>query len=596
MSEDPAHPGAQHPQPQRQELPPGGQLPEGEKPTRTQIDIEDQPCAAIGSRRISASAVHQNTDNWHVHIAIISGPPRPSGTSSLSRGSLSATGSLRRTGDSRTRPTRESHTREPSRGGGVAQSRAVGLPTSAQQGQSFLPALGSRGPARRCWRPATAGGRWLELHGGRGAPRPGDQAARRYSPGRIVAISASVSRRLWMLTVACPCRHSWMRSAPTSRLGRRQQSGPNAATPRRRGRTAETFNRTDAALATREAAMKAFANAMSPMNDSCEITIATGWRRSGRPIAWYSARQFSPYRRPEDPRSCQPQGTRGRGTARGSHPTPHPNLAGLLGSGGGERQRGRVARLARAPAAARAGRSRRRCSKPLTPVKRATSSTSTCVLRCDATDVDLSRRRWRVGTDEARQVRVNQVTAGAAFLALTLAVDRFGDRPLHVQGTEDFRRQVAQVAGISGWCSPLMRVWSGSAGRWWSHARTRLTGARKGIRGTLDIYNILAARTIADEGQGRPRARNTETPVGHSGSARRCRGVEQRGDAVCRVARTLSPGPWNPMVPSVCTVVVDHMDASAVGTEREGNIRVGGCGSQGCRQHRLGRRIGRHQQ
>ena len=50
----------------------------------------------------------------------------------------------------------------------------------------------------------------------------------------------------------------------------------------------------------------------------------------------------------------------------------------------------------------------------------------------------------------AAGLRVNQVTAGAAFLALTLAVDRFGDRPLHVQGTEDFRRQVAQVAGIKG--------------------------------------------------------------------------------------------------------------------------------------------------
>jgi Large polyvalent protein-associated domain 7 len=53
-------------------------------------------------------------------------------------------------------------------------------------------------------------------------------------------------------------------------------------------------------------------------------------------------------------------------------------------------------------------------------------------------------------SDEARQVRVNQVTAGAAFLALTLAVDRFGARPLNVTGTEDFRRQVAQLAGIKG--------------------------------------------------------------------------------------------------------------------------------------------------
>jgi len=53
-------------------------------------------------------------------------------------------------------------------------------------------------------------------------------------------------------------------------------------------------------------------------------------------------------------------------------------------------------------------------------------------------------------SDEARQVRVNQVTAGAAFLALTLAVDRFGTRPLNVEGTEEFRRQVAELAGIKG--------------------------------------------------------------------------------------------------------------------------------------------------
>ena len=53
-------------------------------------------------------------------------------------------------------------------------------------------------------------------------------------------------------------------------------------------------------------------------------------------------------------------------------------------------------------------------------------------------------------SDETRQVRVNQVTAGAAFLALTLAADRFGGRPLNVQGTDDFRRQVAQLAGIEG--------------------------------------------------------------------------------------------------------------------------------------------------
>ena len=52
-----------------------------------------------------------------------------------------------------------------------------------------------------------------------------------------------------------------------------------------------------------------------------------------------------------------------------------------------------------------------------------------------------------VVSDEARVVRVNQVTAGAAFLALSLATERFGPRPLVVQGTDDFRAQVATLAG-----------------------------------------------------------------------------------------------------------------------------------------------------
>ena len=52
-----------------------------------------------------------------------------------------------------------------------------------------------------------------------------------------------------------------------------------------------------------------------------------------------------------------------------------------------------------------------------------------------------------VVTDEARNVRVNQLTAGAALLALSLAAERFGHRPLVVRGTDTFRRQVATLAG-----------------------------------------------------------------------------------------------------------------------------------------------------
>ncbi|MDT7555441.1 MAG: hypothetical protein QOI16_4312 [Pseudonocardiales bacterium] len=40
--------------------------------------------------------------------------------------------------------------------------------------------------------------------------------------------------------------------------------------------------------------------------------------------------------------------------------------------------------------------------------------------------------------------KVDQDTIAATFLALTLAADRFGDRPLTVTGTDAFKAQVAQ--------------------------------------------------------------------------------------------------------------------------------------------------------
>ena len=47
-------------------------FPKGERPTREQMeDIEDRLCAALGfEAHQRVSAVHQNTDNWHLHVAI----------------------------------------------------------------------------------------------------------------------------------------------------------------------------------------------------------------------------------------------------------------------------------------------------------------------------------------------------------------------------------------------------------------------------------------------------------------------------------------------------------------------------------------------
>ena len=53
-------------------------------------------------------------------------------------------------------------------------------------------------------------------------------------------------------------------------------------------------------------------------------------------------------------------------------------------------------------------------------------------------------------TDQARQVRVDEVSVAASFLALSLAADRFGDRPLVVAGTDTFKAQVASLAAMEG--------------------------------------------------------------------------------------------------------------------------------------------------
>jgi hypothetical protein len=53
-------------------------------------------------------------------------------------------------------------------------------------------------------------------------------------------------------------------------------------------------------------------------------------------------------------------------------------------------------------------------------------------------------------TDQARQVRVDELSIAASFLALSLAADRFGDRPLVIGGTDEFKAQLASLAAVEG--------------------------------------------------------------------------------------------------------------------------------------------------
>ena len=51
-----------------------------------------------------------------------------------------------------------------------------------------------------------------------------------------------------------------------------------------------------------------------------------------------------------------------------------------------------------------------------------------------------------VVVDEARQVRVEELSAHAAFLALSLAAERFAGQALIVEGSSEFKAQIAAMA------------------------------------------------------------------------------------------------------------------------------------------------------
>lgn len=50
--------------------------------------------------------------------------------------------------------------------------------------------------------------------------------------------------------------------------------------------------------------------------------------------------------------------------------------------------------------------------------------------------------------DRVSHVQAEQVTAGAALVALSLAAERFGGCSLDVRGTEQFRRDVVRLAAL----------------------------------------------------------------------------------------------------------------------------------------------------
>ncbi len=53
-------------------------------------------------------------------------------------------------------------------------------------------------------------------------------------------------------------------------------------------------------------------------------------------------------------------------------------------------------------------------------------------------------------TDNKHQIKVVDLTTGAAFLALSIAAERFGDKPLVINGSHEFKLEIVKVASIKG--------------------------------------------------------------------------------------------------------------------------------------------------
>ena len=432
-------------------------FPEGEKPSRAQMqDIEDRLCAAIGfEAHQRVSAVHQNTDNWHLHVAINKVHPTTFRNMMPVRDHYrlqEACADL----EIRHGLMREAHTVDPRQGADRRQRKARGAAADFEAqhgGQSFgtwiqVQAAAALLAAR------DSGKGWAELHRVAASydleikPRGAGLVIGHRGDARLHVKASDVERGLSMQALADAAR-------PVRGLGKERSSRAGTGRlhqGRRTGPLYEIFQRERASsLAARDDATKALCDRHAAYDrqlrdyyrERLRQERLTGLRGSLRRDSF----RHIAGQRTRDHAERKAREADERRQVRAQHPIP--NWQGFLEAEAGRgneaalralrvRQQQRERVEAALLEAADAGEARHVVYQHLRPV-----------VRRDG------RVIYRVAdgglvSDEARQVRVNQVTAGAAFLALTLAVDRFGARPLNVEGKEDFRRQVAQLAGIKG--------------------------------------------------------------------------------------------------------------------------------------------------
>lgn len=429
-------------------------FPEGERPSRQQIeDIEDRLCEALGyGEHQRVSAVHQNTDNWHLHVAINKVHPNTLRNVTPIRDHFLLQAACAEL-EIKHGLTKEPHTLDPKQARETKmRGRAADFETR-HGGESFLTWAQKQGrPALLAAKDAGTG--WQGVH----------QVAATFDltvklRGAGLVVSHRADSRLHVR--ASDVDRGLSLKAMADQLGEFQppEAAAEAEKPQSRyqrpvpnGDLYEAFQcERDVAIQARHAA-------------STELTVRH--RAYARELAaWYRDRIRLEYA----------QGLKGEMRQEGLQHIADEQEKDRVGRVKWERdERRQVRDTHRIPnwqgyLEAEAAKGNEEALRVLRSRHRRTQRLEDEILT--AQDVVEARhivqqhmkpsvRRdgrvvYRVTdggvvSDEAEQVRVPQSTTAAAFLALSLAADRFGDRPLVVKGSEEFRSQVASVAAIEG--------------------------------------------------------------------------------------------------------------------------------------------------
>jgi hypothetical protein len=426
-------------------------FPDGEKPTREQIeDIEDRLCAALGfEEHQRISAIHQNTDNWHAHIAINKVHPRTFRNIEPFRDHYRLQEVCAEL-EIRHGLTREPHTTEPEQGRGRGpRVRGRAADFEAQQGRDSFLRWVREEAAAALLAARDSGKGWHELHRVAARhdleikPRGAGLVIGHRSDPRVHIKASDVDRGLSMRALTGAL-------GPYERLGPAEPAQRSYARPARTGSLYEAFKQErDAAWAAREAALKALRQQHLAYSHRLKAYYRQRFRQE-RLTGLHGFLKRDAFQHIAD-QQAQDRAEQVRLEAderrqvRARHPIPIWQA--YLET---EAAKGNEAALT-----ALRGRMQRRTQMeaPLLQAEDAGEARQIVYQHLRPTVRRDGRVIYRVAdggavSDDARAVRVSQVTAGAAFLALSLAADRFGHRPLVVQGTSEFRTQVATLAGI----------------------------------------------------------------------------------------------------------------------------------------------------